>query len=35
MYIYIEINKYECKFLGALVGMSLSMAVQNYIGSTC
>lgn len=35
MCIYIEIYKYECKLLGAVVGMSLSMTVQNYIGNTC
>lgn len=35
MCIYIEIYKYECELLGAVVGMSLSMTVQNYIGNTC
>lgn len=35
MCIYIEVYKYECKFLGAIVDMFLTMAMQNYIGNTC
>lgn len=35
MYIYIEVCKYECKILGAVIGMSLTMGMQNYIGNTC